>query len=656
MPEYLAPGVYVEETSFRSKSIEGVSTSTAGFVGPARFGPIKGEPELLTSFADFERIYGGMDQLTYDQKSVHNYLAHAVRAFFEEGGKRLYVARIYSKASDSEGNAHATTGDGISGVDLEIKARYPGAAGNVPVAFSFKFGQNILTSVPKDPSNVSDTDLSGTDLSDRLNVLRGVRDGDVVWMGQINQHQPEGGDIYRLEQYFDNSEKRNSYRLISATYDDVSGVTRTLSSLQPSAQVRKITMTLTMDHLGKFMQPRSWDNLTFHPDHPRALTTVFAETPQYRATELYNPLIITTAATDGASIALELLNQTSATGLSGSILDTLDDYFSGEEKTSPSDAALSFSILLSQGSDGVRPDATAYQGADGGSSTDKGSKSGLRSFEDIEDISIIAAPGSTAEYSNVNVKPVADTVTRLLISHCERMRYRVAVLDSADNHLVSQVRSYRGQLDSTHAALYYPWVRILDPVTNQEINLPPSGFISGIYARNDVETGVHKAPANEVVRLAINFEQLLNKGQQDVLNPEGINCFRFFPGRGYLLWGARTISSDPEWKYVSSRRYFAYLERSIDKGTQWAVFEPNGDALWGNVRQTISDFLFNEWKSGRLLGLRPEDAYFVRCDRSTMDQNDLDNGRLVCLIGVAILKPAEFVIFRIGQWTGDTRR
>jgi phage tail sheath protein FI len=148
------------------------------------------------------------------------------------------------------------------------------------------------------------------------------------------------------------------------------------------------------------------------------------------------------------------------------------------------------------------------------------------------------------------------------------------------------------------------------------------------------------------VNLAIGFEQLLNKSQQDVLNPEGINCFRFFEGRGFRLWGARTISSDPEWKYVNLRRYFAYLERSIDRGTQWAVFEPNGEALWSNVRRTID--------MGALLGERDK-AYFVKCDRSTMTQNDLDNGRLVCLIGVAALRPAEYVIFRIGQWTADRK-
>jgi uncharacterized protein len=235
------------------------------------------------------------------------------------------------------------------------------------------------------------------------------------------------------------------------------------------------------------------------------------------------------------------------------------------------------------------------------------------------------------------------------------MRYRIAVLDSADGQALSEVRAYRAQIDSKWAALYYPWVRIVDPITDNEINLPPAGFVAGIYARNDVQRGVHKAPANEVVTGAIGFEQMLNKGQQDVLNPEGINCFRYFDGRGYRLWGARTVSSDPEWKYVNLRRYFAYLERSIELGTQWVVFEPNSQALWGNVRRTVEDFLLNEWMNGRLMGDKPQQAYFVRCDASTMTQNDLDNGRLVCLIGVSPIRPAEFVIFRIGQWTADAK-
>jgi phage tail sheath protein FI len=177
--------------------------------------------------------------------------------------------------------------------------------------------------------------------------------------------------------------------------------------------------------------------------------------------------------------------------------------------------------------------------------------------------------------------------------------------------------------------------------------------MAGIYARSDIERGVHKAPANETVRGVLGFTRNVGKGEQDVLNPEGINCLRFFEGRGYRVWGARTISSDPEWVYVNVRRLFIFLEHSIDRSTQWAVFEPNNEELWLKIRLTIESFLYDVWRTGALLGSKPEDAYFVRCDRSTMSQGDLDNGRLICLIGVAPTKPAEFVIFRIGQWTAD---
>jgi len=183
--------------------------------------------------------------------------------------------------------------------------------------------------------------------------------------------------------------------------------------------------------------------------------------------------------------------------------------------------------------------------------------------------------------------------------------------------------------------------------------LPPSGFIAGIYSRNDIEKGVSKSPANEVVNLATGLESLLTDAEQQALNAEGIDCLRTFVGRGVVVWGARTTSSDPEWKYLSVRRYLAYLERSIDRGMQWTVFEPNAEGLWAMVQRNIEDFLLNEWRAGALVGNKPEMAFFVRCDRSTMSQNDLDNGRLICLIGVAPARPAEFVIVRIGLCTAD---
>jgi hypothetical protein len=234
------------------------------------------------------------------------------------------------------------------------------------------------------------------------------------------------------------------------------------------------------------------------------------------------------------------------------------------------------------------------------------------------------------------------------------MKYRIAVLDTPDNYSVAQISAWRGQIDSSYAALYYPWVQILDPISDTEITLPPSGFVAGIYARSDDEVGPHKAPANEVVTDALGFELMLNKGQQDVLNPLGVNCFRFFENRGYLLWGARTATSDTSWMYVNVRRMALYLEHSIDLGTQYVVFENNGSDTWANTQQIVFDFLNETWHSGWLFGATQAQAFFVRCDQTTMTQNEIDNGQLICLIGVALLRPAEFVIFRIGQFTASS--
>ena len=236
------------------------------------------------------------------------------------------------------------------------------------------------------------------------------------------------------------------------------------------------------------------------------------------------------------------------------------------------------------------------------------------------------------------------------------------MVDAKANSSISEIREFRGKFDSKYAALYHPWIEILDPLfptlpgsPPRKLTLPPSGFVCGIYARNDIERGVHKAPANEVVRGLTKFEININKARQDVLNPEGVNCLRFFDGRGNRVWGARTMSSDPEWKYVNVRRLFIYVEHSIDKATQWAVFEPNNERLWTNIRSMVEDFLYVLWRDGALIGAKPEEAYFVRCDRTTMTQNDLDNGRLICLVGIAPSRPAEFVIFRVGQWTADSK-
>jgi phage tail sheath protein FI len=209
----------------------------------------------------------------------------------------------------------------------------------------------------------------------------------------------------------------------------------------------------------------------------------------------------------------------------------------------------------------------------------------------------------------------------------------------------------RQELDSQKgfAAMYYPWISIANPFTNNTVTLPPSGAIAGIYARTAAERGVHKAPASEAICGATGLCRAVTQAEQERLNPEGINAIRSFPGRGIMVWGARTISSDPLWKYVNIRMLFNYIEESVDRGTGWATFEPCDEKLWARLVQSVSEFLTRTWKDGALMGDRPEKAFFVRCDRSTMTQNDIDSGRLVLSIGLAPSKPAEFVVFRIAR-------
>jgi phage tail sheath protein FI len=281
-----------------------------------------------------------------------------------------------------------------------------------------------------------------------------------------------------------------------------------------------------------------------------------------------------------------------------------------------------------------------FVGVDGGS----GHRTGIQAMEDITDVSIVVVPGM---WSSV--------IQSALITHCEALKSRFAIIDPPNRLDMAGIRSFRAPLDTKYAALYYPWVVVRDPSVAQDVAMAPSGHMAGLYARVDNERGVHKAPANEVIRGIQKLADDVTKREQDLLNPENINALRYFPGRGNRVWGARVVTSDAAWKYINVRRLFIYVEQSIDHGTQWVVFEPNDEPLWARVRQTIDNFLTTVWRSGALQGGKAAEAFFIKCDRSTMTQDDIDNGRLICLIGIAPVKPAEFVIFRIQQKTLDQK-
>jgi uncharacterized protein len=523
MPEYLAPGVYIEEISTGPRPIEGVSTSTAGFVGEAERGSTK--PTLVTSWTDYQRTFGGyVDRPPLNR--INAYLPYAVRGFFDNGGQRVYIARVVGPA------AVAATGDLGNCV---VEANGEGVWGN-----------NLIVAV-----KAASVAQPGTRTADwfRLQIAY-YRDG-----------VPQGADF------------------IDPT--DVNKL----------GDPKRIDPTVFED----------FDNLTAVPTDPN-----FAQAVVNAGSQLIQVVSCTAKPNEVAFPGVALQN-------GAAVAATLTEYLDEAQ-------------------------------------ADPELRRGLAGLSTIKDISLLAAPDEV----------VIVGLREKLIETCEGMKDRFAVLGVDKG--VANTSTLRPPRDTTYAAFYYPWVRVLAPHTPEgHLTVPSVGHVTGIYARVDIERGVHKAPANEVVRGIVtrdfkNYKPLeftLNKRDQDILNPRGVNVIRDFrpDGRDIRVWGARTMTSDAMWKYVNVRRLFIFIEQSIDRGTQWAVFEPNSDPLWSAIRTSITNFLRTVWRNGALMGTTQDEAFFVKCDRTTMTQDDFDNGRLICLIGVAPVKPAEFVIFRISQKT-----
>jgi phage tail sheath protein FI len=283
-------------------------------------------------------------------------------------------------------------------------------------------------------------------------------------------------------------------------------------------------------------------------------------------------------------------------------------------------------------------------------------RTGFAGLEAVDEVTMLSVPDlmSVYEQGTIDLEGV-QAVQLAMIAHCELMGDRVAILDAPPGLNAQQIKEWRvdkAGYDSKYASLYWPWIKVFDPLSGKARFVPPSGHIAGIWARSDDERGVHKAPANEVVRGGIALELQITKSEHDQLNPSGINVIRSFPGRGIRVWGARTLSSDPAWRYLNVRRLFNYVEESILEGTQWVVFEPNDLDLWQRVKRTVNSFLLGVWRSGALFGATPGEAFYVKCDSETNPPDVVDRGQLVVEVGIAPVKPAEFVIFRIAQFSG----
>lgn len=724
MPEYLAPGVFVEETSFRSKSIQGVGTSVAGIVGPTRKGPLRGTPEVLTSYGEFTRVYGDAKPLSLSGIEVLNYTAFSAKAFFDNGGKQLYVARIVKGVGST-----ATIAARIdTNSKLTFSSRFSGALGRYTLELRWRDSENLLsfenTTLPKENEllflntvyrTVADLPIDTSAVEGDLPitvsaVVKRVSDDLIIQNGTVED--VSDADITAslgIIKFSSLPANSNLSRVIIKT--PVSG------AIADGAQ-SQVSLSTASD-ISKYTGMSHWGSLTtllgiFESDGDgNALFKLVANLNEGVANDITIPLVALVGVPEAVTSVIVQRNfdlDVRSGGINGEVIYSVGDISTSSsgtntlakrlpvvpasseaKRTQPISATFADSIVdgeiftalfnlfdpdakeglhslinepryiieindkatdgstavtgtFSGGSDGDTPAATDYRGE----VDEVNGNTGLAAFQQIEDISIVITPAAAAHAST------HQAVVAEVQAHCRKMRYRIGVVDSQKNMSIAEVRAFASNFDDSRLALYYPWVVMSDPTAaSHEITVPPGGFIAGVYAGTDVTRGVHKPPANEVVIGALRFGQEINQFQQELLNPNGINCLRSFSGRGHRVWGGRTLASDPEWKYVNVRRYFLYLERSIEKSTQWVVFEPNGDLLWRNVRNTIENFLYNEWFNGRLLGSSASEAYFVRCDRSTMTQADLDEGRLICEIGVAALKPAEFVIFRIGQKTAD---
>lgn len=573
MAEYLSPGVYVEEFDSGPTPMQGVGTSTGGFIGVAEKGPSIGAPVFVTGPADFTRKFGGY--LHGTEFGDYRFLAHAVNHFFANGGSKAFVMRVVPPDATI---AKAKCLEGKEGT-IEISARNEGSWGN-SVTVSFEASSSSKTQILED-------------LGEGKYRLKSVAGFDV-------------GDVVELE---------GSGKPQFSVVTNVTGNNVTFSKpfegevvdagLLPKIVVKTCEMNVAVEE-GETVE--KYADVSFNVLSPLFIEKVMAKSEIVR---------LTAKPVEGAVAPIDVVKQV----------------FGGKGSE--------VKVTLSGGANGT---AAALTDADFiGKDEGPGSRTGIQAFLDNTDVNIIAVPGVTSP-----------DVQLSLVSHCEKLASRFAVLDvPMTAKTVPDILQHRDIVDSDYCAMYHPWIKVFDPLDKKDTFIPPSGSVMGIFARSDSNRGVHKAPANEVLANCTGLYANYNVIEQDLLNPKGVNLIRKFPGAGIRVWGARTASSKPLWKYVNVRRLFIYIEESIKANTNWVVFEPNDVALWSRVKRTVEIFLEGIWRTGALVGASPSEAFFVDVGPNTMSKDDIDNGRLICTIGVAPVKPAEFVIFRITQKTEE---
>ena len=625
MLTYTTPGVFIEEQP-ATGPITGVGTSTAAFIGPALQGPI-GTPTIVTNFSQFTETFGG------PIVAPRHYLAYAVRGFFQNGGTRAHIVRVSTAVKASRDLADRTA---ESDPALTVEARAEGTIGN-GISVAVAAANATTTSVAKHSGTIQT--ISGT----RVAVAQadGFRAGDVVMI--------DGGagraTIDRV---------RNADIFLTAPLTGDPGDTLRIADLAVG-------------------------QTTFRVDDAAGLSAGSVLTLQGDSSE-----VVTVAALAGALVTLDAPLGNSQSLAGANTVSVTSEEFS-LTVTGPGGAAETFAnlsmdarhpryygravnsahVLVKRPAAPTtapppnnQPAVLTASALTGGVNDDLSTlalshfEAGLDALKTVDDVSMVAMPDRT------------DPATQgALITHCEQMGDRFAILDSVgpdappfgDNSVLQQ----RADLDSArgHAALYYPWQVIPDPQggNGATLTVPPSGFVAGIYARSDATRGVHKAPANEIVAGALGVARTLNETELGDLNVEGINVIRTFPNRAQpTVWGARTTAPAAEapWRYVNVRRLLLFIEESIQEGLRFAVFEPNNPQLWQKLNRTITEFLTRVWRSGALFGATPQEAFYVKVDEELNPPSTRALGQVVVEIGVAPVRPAEFIIVRIGQREG----
>jgi len=642
--ETLHPDVYVIEQKAVPK-IAGVGVSTGGFVGFAKKGPLD-RADLVTNFSQFVEKYGSFYR--------RSFLAHAVQAFFLEGGRRCFIVRVAGAGA----KAASRSLDHLEGAaTLAIDAQSPGAWGSEVTLTTRRWGHQLAIAL-------QDGATSAT-----LTSIRGVEKGDLV----VFRDPATGafGEAYVRDVLV--ATRTIAFQAVALS---VRGATIPIGAPAECSTAHRVVTTLAQDlapgateaELASAANVNVGARVLFD-DGVHAVASVLVTGVSGRRLKF---AAIASALSAGAVVASQEFHLTvSEDGRVAEVHEYLSmeetnevDYvgkrLSGKENDSKVIAVTDLmasaadpvkripepraGLSLAGGDDGATPTTADYIG------NPVAPKSGIYLFDTVDEVTMISTPGITAV-----------AVTGNGIDYCERRGDCVYIAEtplSDDEPLEAQeYRQFELNKDSSYGALYYPWLVVRDPlVPDGKLRVPPSGWVQGHWADVATQRGVHVAPANRPLRGVLDLTHQTTDGEQDILNPIGVNVIRSFPGQGIRIWGARTLWSATDGRhYVNVRRLLNFIEESIAEGNRWAVFEPNDPKLWRQVTRINELFLRGLWQAGMLF---PSDdvkkAFFVKCDEETNPRSEIDQGRVWCEIGVNPPYPAEFVIFRIGLWDGGT--